>query len=530
MLHRIKTISPKINWKLLLFLILLLNVKLAVKLLALGLVFLFQPNFRFGFRLKDSRLPLFYPAMMGIAVLNALLYGQFFQLNSGLALALGLSFWALCILAIHQIKLFVERNDAETIHNTLVAFFILNAIVAFGVLLGIIIETGAVNPYRYQGNYQKYFINTGDYIKGLSFDTSTTNAAINAFGVVYFLHRRKMGLVLLCMVTLLLAASNIINLLLFLVLAFVFLFQSVREQKSMIVACLALTVIFLFKISPQNTEYVTASVDKILGKKPKPLATNVNESPITEKPDSVLTAEQLKEKAARLYLDSINRVLLQPKAATAALPMVVEKPHLPKDDIHSQPFQSRNDTDERRKELIEFLQKTGVEKALPPETKSKLPGKVVALQQTARLFRQHPVKLVTGMGMGNFSSKLAFRASGLKMAGGYPLAYVYVHPDFEKNHLALYSHFFSKQAGHHSVANSPYSVADQVLSEYGLLGFACFVFFYLGYFLKHRRKLGYGIPLLLLFGGLIFIDYWFEQLSVIVLLELMLLLNIKEAS
>lgn len=529
MLHRIENISKKINWKLLLFLILFLNVKLAVKVVALLLIFLFQPNLRLGFRLKNSRLPLFYPAMIGLAILNAFLYRQFFQLNSALVLGMGLLFWGLCILAIHQVKLFVERNDAEMIHNTLVAFFIINALVSFGVLLGIIIETGAINPYRYQGNYQKYFINTGDYIKGLSFDTSTTNAAINAFGVVYFLHRRKMGLVLLCMVTLLLAASNIINLLLFLVLAFVFLFQSVREQKSMIVACVALTVIFLFKISPQNTEYVTASLDKMLGKKPKQVA-NVKETPITEKPDSLLTAEGLKEKMARLYLDSINRVLLQPEAATAALPVVVEKPQLPKDDIHSQPFQSRNDTNERRKELIEFLQKTGAEKTLPPETRSKLPGKLVALQQTARLFREHPLKLATGMGMGNFSSKLAFRASGLKMAGGYPLAYVYVHPDFEKNHLALYSHFFSRQAGHHSVANSPYSVVDQVLSEYGLIGFACFVFFYLGYFLKHHRKLGYGIPLLLLFGGLIFIDYWFEQLSVIVLLELMLLLNIKEAS
>ena len=29
-------------------------------------------------------------------------------------------------------------------------------------------ETGTLNPYTYQGDYQKYFINTGDYIKGIT--------------------------------------------------------------------------------------------------------------------------------------------------------------------------------------------------------------------------------------------------------------------------------------------------------------------------------------------------------------------------
>ncbi|RYI98479.1 MAG: hypothetical protein EON47_19500, partial [Acetobacteraceae bacterium] len=48
---------------LLLFLILLLNVKLLVKAAAIVLVYLLRPQFRFGFR--AGRLPLFYPAVMG---------------------------------------------------------------------------------------------------------------------------------------------------------------------------------------------------------------------------------------------------------------------------------------------------------------------------------------------------------------------------------------------------------------------------------------------------------------------------------
>ena len=58
---------------------------------------------------------------------------------------------------------------------------------------------------------------------------------------------------------------------------------------------------------------------------------------------------------------------------------------------------------------------------------------------------------------------------------------------------------------------------------------AAFVVLYLVYFLKHYKKLTYGIPLLALLLGLFFIDYWFEQLSIVILFELLLLLNIKEA-
>jgi len=137
---------------------------------------------------------------------------------------------------------------------------------------------------------------------------------------------------------------------------------------------------------------------------------------------------------------------------------------------------------------------------------------------------------LTGAGMGNFSSKLAFRATGLGFAGGYPAKYVYINPGFFANHLDLYLNFFSKNSGQHSLTNSPYAVYDQLLGEYGLLGLFAFLFYYLFFFAKHYKKLTYGLPLLLLLIPVLFIDYWFEQLSVIVFFELLLLLNIKETA
>ena len=66
------------------------------------------------------------------------------------------------------------------------------------------------------------------------------------------------------------------------------------------------------------------------------------------------------------------------------------------------------------------------------------------------------------------------------------------------------------------------------MSEYGAAGLLAFLLFYLGFFLKQYKQLSYGIPLLLLMSGLFFMEYWFEQLSVTILFELLLFLNIKE--
>ena len=135
-----------------------------------------------------------------------------------------------------------------------------------------------------------------------------------------------------------------------------------------------------------------------------------------------------------------------------------------------------------------------------------------------------------GAGMGNFSSKLAFRASGLGFSGGYPAKYIYIYHDFLVNHLDLYLNFFSRRAGYHSLTNSPFSVYDQVASEYGLLGLLALVLFYFGFFASRYQQLSYGIPLLLLMAAVFFVDYWFEQLSIIPFFELMLFLNISETN
>jgi hypothetical protein len=528
----LKKRAASVDWKLLAFLILFLNVKIGVKVFALILIYLLQFDFKLGFSFKNSRLPLFYPIAIVIAVFNWIIYSGYTNFNYNLVFFSGIGFWLLCILAMHQVKLAVDRNKADVIHNTILIFFLLNAAVSMATLFNIVREIHTINPYRYQGQYQKYFIGTGDYIKGLTFDVSTTNAVLNAFGVIYFLIRKNAAMLLLCMAVMLLTGSNSLNLMLAGVLALLFIFNTTKDQKSLIVVCLMFLAVFMFKVSPQNDEYMLKIYSTVFHKKvPVVQGANTPLIRITDRPDSTLNPDERKEKIAQLYLDSLRNIAIKKKESVNK-PLLATKPNhfIPGPNIDTEPYQHKDSVTIQLLTLRYFIDTH--QASLPFSRKNRsdvtLPGKVIAMQQTLSFLRYHPAKILTGNGIGNFSSKIAFKASGLGFAGKYPVRYAYISNSFLTLHLDVYLNFFTRTAGLHSLINSPNSVYDQLLGEYGLLGLLGFFICYIGYFLKHYKKLTYGIPLLILMMGVFFLDYWFEQLSVVVFFELMLLLNIKE--
>ncbi|WP_428663297.1 hypothetical protein [Runella sp.] len=526
------------DWKLLVFLLLFLNVKLAVKIPTIVILYLWQFNFKFGFSVKNSRLPLFYLLIIPISLAGLFMSQNHRSPNYTVVFSTGIFFWLLCLLAIHQVKLSVEKHNSAIIHQTLGLFFGINAAISACNLLIIIVETGEINPYLYQGEFQKYFISTGDYIKGVTFDTSTTNAVINAMGVVYFLVQKKPILLLVCMAALLLTGSNFINLFLLFLLLCLFLFRSNGDQKSYILVCLLFLVVFMAKVSPQNNLYVAETFKETFNRDTvHHRAVTGSLLPISQRPDSVLNPNERKIKIATLYLDSLSRIAALKEKKEPALES--DKPiirtetgsiTLPQADIHSATYQNIKVPLAAQQPLIRFIHRHN--DSLPISRQDTLvhplPGKALALIQTFRFFVKNPGKILTGEGMGNFSSKLAFRATGLGIAGGFPKKYTYINGDFMQNHLDIYLAFFSKRADYHSLTNSPFSVYDQLPAEYGLLGLFAFGVFYLGFFAKHYKTLTYGLPLLLLIMAVLLVDYWFEQLSVLVLFELLLLLNIKE--
>jgi hypothetical protein len=532
----IRSYLKSADWPLLIFLLLFFNVKLVVKLAAVLLIYVLRFNLKPGFALRRPGLPLFYPVVILIALVNWLAYGLFKNSHYNMAMLTGIFFWVLCILACHRVKLSAERNEPETVHRTIFLFFVINAFVSLLMYIIIVCKTGTINLYLYQGAFQKYFISTGDHITGISFDTSSTNAVINAFGVVYFLTRRQYFPLLVCMVVLLLTGSNLVNLLLTGTLLLVFLFRSSRNQKSMIAVCMLLLLVFLLKVSPQNNRYLAETYQRTFDPE-HPLASQwiiKKDTPLTAKPDSILNPEELRFKTAQLSIDSI-RLASVPKPLPAELvkniPVTKEgKIEIPAANIHTAPYQhvqSATPLKQKLKELV-AADSAAFVLAKKPVQVSKWPGKVLAMQQVARYYKAHPVKIITGAGMGNFSSKLAFRVSALKIAGGYPQNLAYISPGFQQNHLDLYLYYFASHDGKHSVINSPNSVYGQLWSEYGIAGLAAFVFLYCWFFARHYKKLTYALPVMLIMLGAFAMDYWFEQLSVVVLFELLLFLNIKE--
>jgi hypothetical protein len=531
----LKKLKYYVDWKLLVFLTLFLDVKLVVKLAALVIAYLLTFDFRFQFSLKNPRLPLFYPLVLIMALISFVVNRNYSGHNYLVVFFTGVGFWLLCILAIHQVKLAVERNETAVLHRTIIVFFVINAIASLLNLASIVWETGALNPYTYQGDYQKYFIGTGDYIKGLTFDTSTTNAVLNAFGVIYFLEKKNALMLLTCMAVMLLTCSNFTNIIVLVILAAKFILKSSRDQKSLIALCLVFLIVFMAKISPQNNDYVVNTFENILHKQHSeaPQATAV--LPITLRPDSTLNPEEKRVKFATLYIDSVNN--LNKKQAQKPLQAAIIKTDagrvlVPQPDINSAPYQSLVTTPVGQAKLVEFVNthKAALPISGQPYHWSARPGKITSILQTVDFFKVHPLKIFAGDGMGNFSSKLAFKASGLGIIGGYPVKYAYVSPDFLVNHLDLYLDFFSRRSGFHSLTNSPFSVYDQMLAEYGIAGLALFGIFYLGFFAKNFKTLTYGLPILVLTAAILFIDYWFEQLSVLVFFELLLLLDMKESS
>jgi len=295
-------------------------------------------------------------------------------------------------------------------------------------------------------------------------------------------------------------------------------------------------VIFMAKISPENNQYVVETIKNTFHTKP-PIF--LNTMVVDKKELNSNSPEEVKRKYAKEYLDSLSAVeskrephapipqamQILPKTGAGRIFIKTPKKTLPI-------FQASKAITPEQKQLRAFI---AAHKAQLPisgrdNLNIHLPGKAISFIQTFNFLQFHPAKLIAGDGMGNFSSKLAFRTAGLGFSGSYPASHSYISNDFLSNHLDVYLNFFSKRAESHSIVNSPNSVYDQLLVEYGLLGLLAFAIYYLWFFLKHYKNLTYGIPLLLLLMTVFFIDYWFEQLSVVVFFELLLFLDIKQTA
>jgi O-antigen/teichoic acid export membrane protein len=467
---------PSIDCSLLFFLVGVLNVKLYIKVAAiLFAVILYRKKAIPATIFRRNHL-WFYAAMLFLALCNLIFSISTLSAPAFIAFSLGCGYWLLALLSAYYIHLFVQE-DEQRLHRTVGFFFLLNGLAMLMSFLVVCIKAGAINPYTYEGQHRRYFINTGDMITGLGLDGSVTTALIGAFAVIYFFYRNQRLAMLFCLSTMLLAGSNFIDLMLVVIFLFIFIFRSDRLQKSMIILSMMMIAVFFAKVSPQNGQYIKEVMSRVDGK-------NVYKPPVpipNAKDNEFVERKEVQRREA--VMKSFEDTLYPPK----------------REDSFKVRFKGYNRS-----------------------------GRWVAWQQMADFFEDHPALIPLGAGMGRFSSRLAFKTAALDIEGSYPVGKRYIDPFFRDNYLYLYLYYHTRDEGQHSVVNKPDSVYGQLFSEYGLVGLLLFGIFYMTFFMKGSWGLTYGLPILLLMGMAFFTEYWFEQLSVVILFELLLLLDKKK--
>ena len=155
--------------------------------------------------------------------------------------------------------------------------------------------------------------------------------------------------------------------------------------------------------------------------------------------------------------------------------------------------------------------------------------KLSAHLQTLSYATSGPKELLLGAGMGNFSSRLAFLTAG-EYVDWFPSALIYRHELFTQSHFSLWNDeiLSANIIGLDGTINQPFSVYNQLIGEYGLLGCMLFVVFYLGFFLRRWKLLLPTQKALFFFMlGFLFLDYWFEYFSTLVVFEWIMLLSMR---
>lgn|SRR5690554_4738517 len=515
MLNKIRqNIFLKIDIWMLVSILLILNVSLSIKLL--GILILLARNYLFKRKKNESvDIPKFYFYIIIFSIVQYIIQMNYFETDEIIKKVLSIGYWGIAWLILYQLKKMINNQDLTRIKNTINLFFIINIFVSGINLLKIIFEIGEINPFLYAENDFQYHMSTGDYIKGITFDTSTTNAIICLFGFVYYLIEKKYFLSVVSLVVLLYTNSNFANLILLSILP-LFFFKRGSLYKTLTVCFLGIIIVFYTQISPQSAAYIFNSFDpeysvKLYHKNERKEMDRIAE---LNRKDSIIK-KYLYSKTP--HLDSLHQATINNHKDSSSLnePIV--------DTLYehrlNQQFNSINSFIDKHYDGKVCIDNTIAGK--------KTPGKVLSMIETLQYSTSSFSNFFIGSGAGNFSSKLAFKLSGVSDLNSDEVKGTSVSDEFKDNHLKIYCYYFSQDKSEHSALNTPHSVFNQILGEYGVIGLLLLVIFYIIFFVKRFKYLTYGKYLLIIIVQALFIDYWFEQLSIIILFELLMFIDLK---
>lgn len=504
-----------IDLPLLVFLILFLDVKFVVKIVGIIFILLWDRDLKLGLSFKRSKLPLFYALVIGIEIIKYLFITRNYGFHYLLVFGMGILQWGLSLLAIHTVRLHTDRETTDRTCNTIKIFYLLNFLVSLFFLTLLIVHPTSLTYWGQGIDISITHPSAGDAILGISFDTSTANATICCMGLIFFLYKQDNFFTAICGITILLCTSN--TTFIFTLVVLVAMILTVR-QKNLRLRCVVTLISFVVlypMMSAKNRTYIhdyfvqlyVLNKDTAFASRSAGAATVARDSsgkPMAERQPSRVDPEDFKVHKGDL------------KKALGNLLSVHEKPAV-KASVR------------QIKSLENDVADSSIYPSFPREAYMSKPGKFISFVQTCYYLHMTPKHLLFGAGIGNFSSKLAFRVAGTNVQGSYPKRYTYISPEFRYNHLKTYLTYANMDASRHSVLNFPFSVYNQILGEYGLIGLLLFVLTYLGFFVRRYKSLTYGRYMLMALMLFFFMEYWFELYSLVVIFELFMFLNLRES-
>lgn len=503
-----KTYAKGIDWAYLFFLFLITN-QAMISLKVLGILFIFaiRPNFRFGF--AEGRIPKFYPYILLLSLVSLFVHIKDFSSNYLVAFLVGNLYWLFGLLTFHQTRISLEKYGPVGMNKLLKAFSLLNLAFSFYQLVKIMLITGKFNPYSKLPF--PYGMSTGDNIYGFFMESSYYNMMVSAVLAVYFLYKRNIFFALVSVTTLMLVFGNFGTLIFMAILAGMLvcgmLSSMINPRQGTLlynvtppgrfglyIPGVFVYILFFFVfMSPENMEYV---VDKVKSK--------------------VFSVDG----SANNYRNIMKN---NPKPRPEAYDLDAEHTEVV---IGSAPTYSLG-------EQGSFLgtQSTPLDarKKMSEDYLYKLQGKALSIKETSQYLQSSTGNFLFGAGTARFSSITA------QKMGGFDSSRIFMNvlprftsPDYAQNHKLLVQARYDLPNEYRSNANWPDSVYNHIVGEYGVLGAAIFILFYLGYFLKRAKYYSYSLWIFAMMIPFATLSYMFEALSIIVFFELLAITNVEE--
>lgn len=526
--------------------------KLYIKVAAalLYLIYLLYKKVPFN---RPTSLQWFYLAIAGVGICSSVINDSFYQPQYSFGFYFGLLQWIIAFAISYLLFVTITVSKPDVILKTVKVFFGVNAAISLVTLVVLFIQVGFHVPYWLVTN-MKYGVSTGDYIKGIFNDTSVTNAAINALAAVYFLRHKEFFWATLCTLVMLLCTSNTTVVLMALVLVAILVLNKELSVKKYTAAILFLMLILYPVLTPQNIRYIEVvyerekkdnyniGLSKIEEKEFTNIGITYEKDFFAKKTSSPFNSEyldgQIKASTYYPYKEDVTKPVFTPgyyyltsknykiglrnselvnvsgeliaMREKSDKEMEVDNTEMEIKDVPLSPFVVQ--------EALASWYK--VPKGKSPLANSNMPGKFFTHIQTLYFLNSNLTNLLFGAGIGNFSSKLAIRMTGLGLQGSFPENSVYISKDFLQYHFYTILYYLSRHAAEHSVLNMPNSTYNQLIGEYGLIGFLVFFVLYVGYLWRKRNASKVGIYIALIMLMFLSVEYWFELLSLAIVFEL----------